>query len=319
MSAQDAPVVLFSNHPTHSHPMRVVIIGSAGRLGSALAESYSRDVDVIAFGRNELDLIHPDSIRRALEPLEYDRLILPGALTLVDYCETHEEEAFAANAEGPRLIAEISARKGAHVTYVSTDFVFDGSSPVPYDEEQPARPLSVYGASKKKGEDLVLGVSDRNLVVRVSWLYSGGKPAFPEWIINQAKEHETLALPGAKIGSTNRAGDVVDYLRPLLGLAGGSPANGIFHLANSGQCSWQEWGQFCIDEALARGLVLRGHKVEANRLEDIKAFVAPRPLNSVLDTGKFTALTGITPRPWQEAMKEHFSTSPLFRREESLV
>ena len=299
--------------------MRVVIIGSAGRLGSALAESYSRDVDVIAFGRNELDLTDPEAIRRALEPLEYDRLILPGALTLVDYCETHEEEAFAANANGPKLIAEISAGKGAHVTYVSTDFVFDGSSPVAYDEEQAAHPLSVYGASKKKGEDLVLGVSDRNLVVRVSWLYSGGKPAFPEWIIGQAKENEKLALPGAKIGSTTRAGDVVGYLRPLLGLDGEFPADGIFHIANSGQCSWQEWGQFCIDEALARGLVLKGHKVEANRLEDIKAFVAPRPLNSVLDTSKFTAFTGITPRPWQEAMKEHFSTSPLFRPEESLV
>ena len=299
--------------------MRVVIIGSAGRLGSALAESYSRDVEVIAFGRNELDLTDQDSIRSALGALEYDRLILPGALTLVDYCETHEEEAFAANAEGPKLIAEISAGKGAHVTYVSTDFVFDGSSPVPYDEEQPARPLSVYGASKKQGEDYVLGVSDRNLVVRVSWLYSGGKPAFPEWIIGQAKEHEKLALPGAKIGSTTRAGDVVGYLRPLLGLAGEAPASGIFHLANSGQCSWQEWGQFCIDEALARGLTLKGHHVDANRLEDIKAFTAPRPINSVLDTSKFTAHTGIIPRPWQEAMKDHFSTSSLFHREESLV
>jgi dTDP-4-dehydrorhamnose reductase len=102
-------------------------------------------------------------------------------------------------------------------------------------------------------------------------------------------------------------------------LDGGLPAAGIFHLANTGQCSWQEWGQFCVDEALARGLPLKAHHVDANRLEDIKAFTAPRPLNSVLDTGKFTAHTGITPRPWQEAMKEHFSTSPLFRQEESLV
>jgi len=299
--------------------MRVVIIGSAGRLGSALAESYSRDFDVIALGRHELDLACPDSIRRALSPLEYDRVIIPGALTLVDYCETHQAEAFAANAEGPGLIAEISREKGAHVTYVSTDFVFDGSSPVPYEESQPALPLSVYGHSKKKGEDLVLDASDLNLVVRVSWLYSGGKPAFPEWIIGQAKENEKLALPGAKIASPTRAGDVVGYLRPLLGLNGGTPASGIFHLADSGHCSWQEWGQFCVDEALARGLVLKGHKVEANRLEDIKAFTAPRPLNSVLDTRKFTAHTGITPRPWQEAMREHFSNSPLFRAEESLV
>lgn len=299
--------------------MRIVIIGSAGRLGSALAESYSRDAEVIAFGRSELDLTQPESIRKALDSLEYDRLILPGALTLVDYCETHQEEAFAANAEGPKLIAEISAGKGAHVTYVSTDFVFDGSLPVPYNEEQVARPLSVYGASKKQGEDYVLAVSDRNLVVRVSWLYSGGKPAFPEWIIGQAKTQEKLALPGAKIGSTSRAEDVVGYMKPLLGLNGDIPAEGIFHLANGGQCSWQQWGQFCIDQALERGMPLKAHEVGANRLEDIKAFTAPRPLNSVLDTTKFTAHTGITPRPWQEAMAEHFSNSPLFRPETSLV
>lgn len=262
---------------------------------------------MIGLTRKELDLADPESIRRALEPLEYDRLILPGALTAVDYCEDHEDEAFAINADGPKLIAEISAEKGAHVTYISTDFVFGGLSERAYTEEKVPKPLSVYGASKLEGEESVLGVSQDNLVARVSWLYGAGKAAFPEWIIQQAMKQTSLALPEEKIGSPTYTGDVVDYLASLLSLNGGTPSGGIFHLSNSGQCTWQQWGQFCIDQAAAAGLPLKTRVIAANGLEDITAFVAKRPINSVLSTEKFTRHTGVTPRSWQDAMREHFA------------
>ena len=288
-------------------PPRLVIIGAAGRLGGAMLESYSKCHRVIGLTRAELDLANPESIRRALEPLEYDRLILPGALTAVDYCEAHEDEAFAINADGPKLIAEISAQKGAHVTYISTDFVFGGLSERAYSEDRVPKPLSVYGASKLEGEENMLGVSQHNLVARVSWLYGSGKPAFPEWIIQQAMKQTALALPEEKIGSPTYTADVVDYLELLLGFDRGAPAGGIYHLSNSGQCTWQQWGQFCLDQAAAAGLPLKTRVITANCLEDITAFVAKRPINSVLRTEKFTRHTGIVPRSWQEAMREHFA------------
>lgn len=272
-----------------------------------MLKSYSQNHDVISLTRAELNLVDPESIRRALEPLEYDRLILPGALTAVDYCETHEDEAFAINADGPKLIAEICAEKGAHVSYISTDFVFDGLSTHAYSEAMVARPLSVYGASKLEGEEAVLGVSKDYLVARVSWLYGSGKPAFPEWIIQQAMKQSALALPEEKIGIPTYTEDVVDYLKALIALDGGMPGGGIFHLSNSGQCNWQEWGQFCIDQAAAAGVALKTRKILGNCLEDIVAFAAPRPINSVLSTEKFTRQTGIVPRSWQDAMKEHFA------------
>ena len=291
-----------------SGPLNLVIIGAAGRLGSALRDRFSSSHHVVGLTRADLDLANPESIRRALENLEYDRLILPGALTGVDYCESHEDEAFAVNADGPKLIAEISAEKGAHVTYISTDFVFGGFSSRAYTEESIPRPLSVYGASKLEGEENVLGVSKDNLVARVSWLYGAGKPAFPEWIVQQALTKSELALPAEKIGSPTSTDDVVEYLGLLLGLDhGNSPASGIYHLTNSGQCSWQEWGQFCLDQAAEAGLALKSGKIDGNWLDDIIAFVAPRPVNSVLDTSKFTQYTGVTPRPWKDALSEHFS------------
>ncbi|MES2439833.1 MAG: sugar nucleotide-binding protein [Verrucomicrobiota bacterium] len=286
---------------------KLVIVGAAGRLGAALLENYSASNPVTGLTRAELNLADPESIRRALEPMEYDRLILPGALTAVDYCESHEDEAFAVNADGPKLIAEISAEKGAHVTYISTDFVFGGLSEGAYTEERVPKPLSVYGASKLEGEEAVLGASPDNLVARVSWLYGAGKPAFPEWIIQQAMKQDTLALPEEKTGIPTYTGDVVDYLRLLVGLDdGGNPAGGIYHLSNSGYCTWQQWGQFCLDQAAAAGLPLKTRVISANCLEDIVAFVAKRPINSILSTDKFTRRTGVVPRSWQDAMREHF-------------
>lgn len=290
-----------------SQAPKLVIIGAAGRLGAALVENYSQSHRVIGLTRAELDLADPESIRRALEPLDYDRLVLPGALTAVDYCETHEDEAFAINADGPKLVAEISAEKGAHLTYISTDFVFGGLSERAYVEDRDPKPLSVYGASKREGEENVLGVSPDNLVARVSWLYGSGKAAFPEWIIQQAMKLSELALPEEKTGSPTYTEDVVDLLKSLIGLDGRAPASGIYHLSNSGQCTWQQWGQFCIDQAAAAGLSLKARVISANCLEDITAFVARRPINSVLCTEKFTRHTGIVPRSWQEAMCEHFS------------
>jgi hypothetical protein len=135
---------------------RVVVVGSGGRLGSSLVSYLRRDHEVTGFARADLDLGCPESIGKALEPLDYDLLFLTGALTAVDYCETHRDEAFAVNASGPGLIAGISAGKGAHVTYISTDLVFDGGADAPYRETDEARPINVYGASKLEGERRVL-------------------------------------------------------------------------------------------------------------------------------------------------------------------
>lgn len=300
-----------NRHLSKAHKPRIVVIGASGRLGSGLVRHYSISHEVIPLTRAQLDFNDPASIRPALEVLDFECLILPGALTAVDYCESHEDEAYAVNAEGPREVAKVCAEKGVRLVYVSTDFVFDGRKTGAYTEEDPAHAISVYGASKRKGEEYVLATSANNLVVRVSWLYGGWKPAFPEWIIKQAGNDGPLSLPAEKIGCPTSSDDVVRYLQPLLGLGGTEPASGVVHLCNSGSCTWQEWGQFCLDEAAAAGLPLKTRRISANRLEDIPAFVARRPINSVLDTTKFTEFTGIVPRSWQAAMKAHFSVSPL--------
>lgn len=294
-------------------PKRVAIVGSAGRLGALLADTLEAEGHgVIRLGRNQLDIGSVGSIERVLEPLDYDLLVITGALTAVDYCETHEKEAYAVNGMGPGKIAEISARKGAHVTYISTDFVYDGVKPGIYTEEDRPNPVSVYGASKLKGEELVLAASENNLVLRVAWLFGPGKAAFPEWIINKACSETELTLPGDKTGCPTFSGDLVNWMLALLFRPDGKSAAGVFNLCNSRPCTWQEWGQHCIDTALHAGLPVLAREIGGVPVDSVPAFVAKRPANSAMSTAKFTRATGVVPRDWQEAVADFLDHSELF-------
>jgi dTDP-4-dehydrorhamnose reductase len=126
---------------------RIVIVGAGGRLGAALARGYAKQFHAVGFNHGQLDLGNPPQLRATLGGLEFDALINAAAQTNVDRCETHQEEAFALNAEAPRVLAEICAGKRARFVHISTDYVFDGEKREPYREEDEARPVSVYGES----------------------------------------------------------------------------------------------------------------------------------------------------------------------------
>lgn len=295
------------------HSKKVVVVGSAGRLGVSLVEALRRDHTVIPLTRGDLDLASPESIEKALGPLDYDSLVIAGALTGVDYCESNEQEAFAVNATGPGRISEISAGKGAHVSYLSTDFVYDGTKRSAYTESDPANPISVYGASKLLGEANVLGSSPKNLVLRVSWLFGRGKSAFPEWIIQKCMAESGVTLPMDKWGCPTSCDDLVDALLQLAGGASGEEAAGVCNFCNPEPCSWRDWGQFCIDTAKRAGLPIRCEFIRGIPMAEVAAFVAKRPSNSALCIQRFMKLTGKEPPSWQEAVGKHLHQSDLFK------
>lgn len=282
---------------------RVTIIGTNGRLGAALAREYARDFEVTAFDRTQLDLGRLDQIQPALFRTEFDLLINCGALTNVDYCESHREEAFLINAEGPRRLAEICEEKSAKLVHISTDYVFDGKQNTPYIEEDPPAPLSVYAESKLAGEKEVLAVSSNHLVVRLSWVFGPDKPSFIDQIIQRAREKETLTAVADKFSSPTYTIDAANWLR----LAWDNNAQGILHLCNSGACSWHEWAQYAIDVCHNFGIPLKAQSVGKSSLADMSNFVARRPVNTVLSTAKFAALCSVQPRHWREAIAEYIS------------
>jgi dTDP-4-dehydrorhamnose reductase len=291
----------------------VVVVGSGGRLGSVLAGQISKHRRVIALGRGDLDLSDGGSIRRVLGAIDYGWLFLTAALTDVDYCETHPREAYVINAEAAGAIAEISAEKCAHVTYLSTDMVFDGSNAVPYRETDPPLPISVYGHTKHDGERRVLAASGGNLVARVSWLFGPSRPGFPEWIVRQAASCEYPALPEDKFARPTYTVDLAEWLEALVFGNDEGPASGVVHLCNDGTCSWKEWGEACVEFARMLGMKNLAQKITGISLADVEAFIASRPLNSAMCTGKFSKLTGIRPRPWSEALRHFVIQGEAFR------
>ena len=293
--------------------MKIVIIGSGGRLGAALAREWATEGDEIAgFNHATLDLSDSAALRAALDPLAFDALVNCAALTHVDYCESHADEAHRINAGAVADLGEICAAKDARMIHLSTDYVFDGEKRTPYTEEDPARPLGIYAASKLAGENALLEKYPQHLSARVSWVFGPDRPSFIDQILKRATETDALAAVADKIAVPTYTLDIAEWLRPFLK---DIREGGLLHLCNGGECTWQEYGQFALDVAAEAGVALQGRKVAAQKMADIKAFIAERPVYTVMSTEKLTRLTGITPRSWQDAAEDYVKTRwlPAYR------
>jgi dTDP-4-dehydrorhamnose reductase len=195
--------------------VKIAILGSGGRLGAALARAYAEGNEIFGFSHASLDIGSPEEVEGSLGSLSFDVLINCAALTNVDYCETNEDEAMRINADAARHVAEICARRGARCIHISTDYVFSGDKHSPYAEEDEARPISVYGESKRRGEVEVLGVSPENLVVRVSWVFGPDRPSFVDGILKNASKTSRLEAIGDKFSAPSYTLDLAEWLRPF--------------------------------------------------------------------------------------------------------
>jgi dTDP-4-dehydrorhamnose reductase len=282
--------------------MKILIIGSGGRLGAALTREYRDKFDVVGFNHAQLDLANFEQVREKVTALDFDVLINCAAFTNVDLCETQREQAFQINAEAPRVLAEICRDKKAKLIHFSTDYVFDGEKREPYTEDDVAKPISVYGESKREGEKLVLQTQDRHLIVRVSWVFGPDRPSFIDGVIKRARENEHVEAIADKFSTPTNTLDIVEMLPRFFDLhVDGS----ILHFANAGECSWQEYAQFSLDCCRSLGIPLKAKTVGALKLSDMKNWIARRPVFSVLSTMKYIAMTGTSPRTWRGAVADY--------------
>lgn len=281
----------------------ILILGAGGRLGSALAREWrAPDQTVLAMDRAALSLDNPTEVQRHLTGLEFEVLVNCAALTNVDYCESHRDEAFRINAESVGAMADVCAKKDARLIHISTDYVFDGNATTPYSEEDTPHPISVYGESKLAGEVAVLAASQRNWVVRVSWVFGPDRISFVDQVIGRAIKEDHVDAVADKWATPTYTLDVCRDLWHFLRTVGGG---GVVHMSNEGVCSWQEYGQYALDCAAEAGCSLKARSVGGLKMSELKAFVAKRPPYSAMDTEKFTSLTGVRPRGWREAVRQH--------------
>lgn len=275
------------------------MVGKNGRLGAALCRALAGTYEVLAYGRAELDLTKP--VGEQLRDASFDLLINAAAATNVDWCEGHQVAADRINGHAVAELGAISAERGVRCIHVSTDYVFDGMACRPYTEEDPAIPISAYGKSKLLGEELLLQTDPAHLVIRVSWVFGPDKPSFIDWALEQALTRETLSAIDDKISSPTYTLDFVGWVRPLLF---DLPLGGLLHLCNPGGCTWREYAQCAIDMAHENGIRFKTHAVQPIKLESMSAFIARRPIYTVLATEKFSKAAGLTTRPWRDAVRD---------------
>ena len=283
-------------------PVKIAILGAGGRLGAALARTWSSSDEIMAFARADIDLGKPGEIDRVLAPLTFDVLVNCAALTNVDYCETHEQEAMRINAAAVSEIGALCARKHIRCLHISTDYVFDGETRRPYTESDPARAISVYGESKLRGEQALLDTSTAHLAVRVSWVFGPDRPSFIDGILKRALESDTAEAIGDKWSAPSFTLDLAAMLRPFLC---DIPSAGLLHASNTGSCTWRDYGQYALQCAGRAGIPVKTTEVESLPMAGMKAFIARRPIYTVLSTEKLALLTGATPRPWQQAVEDY--------------
>ena len=289
-------------------PLRILILGANGRLGHALHRLYSAGPHhVTAWSRSQLNLTDLDCIPSALASTEFDVLINAAGLTNVDLCEERQEEAQLSNGTAPGLLAAFCAAHDRRMIHISSDYVFPGSPPTLLRETDPTSPCNHYGHSKLAGEKAVLSNHPAALVVRVSWLFGPDKPSFPDMILRTALEQDHVSAVNDKWSSPSYSEDLADWLLALI--EHHPEASGLLHLCNEGAPSWQEYGQATLDIALHMRLPVKTRTVTGHTMSGFTPFIAARPPHTALDTTKFQILTGIRPRPWQDALEAYLQSA----------
>ena len=233
-------------------------------------------------------------------------LVNCAALTNVDHCEIHPAEAYQVNAEAVEVFGRICKSKGARCVHISTDYVFDGANKAPYTENDEAKPISHYGASKLAGERSLQRALEDSLSVRVSWVFGPDRPSFIDQILNRALSEDTAQAIADKWAVPTYTLDIATLLYPFLRE---KRETGVLHLCNGGGCTWQEYGQHALECAVACGIPLKTDQVQPLQMADLKAFVAKRPPYTIMSTEKLTSLGGVTPRPWQQAVESYVRES----------
>ncbi|WP_419254481.1 dTDP-4-dehydrorhamnose reductase [Caulobacter sp. ErkDOM-YI] len=288
-------------------PIHILITGGAGQVGLELARApWPAGAILHMPSRADLDLGDIASVKSAFAQIPFSAVINSGAYTAVDRAETEVSAAFAANAMGPAVLAEVTGQAGIPLIQVSTDYVFDGSADRAYVEADPVGPLGVYGASKLAGELAVISGNPRSVVLRTAWVLSVHRANFLKTMLRLAEDRPQLRVVGDQHGCPTSARDIAKALKTitLKMIADPGAPTGIYNFVNAGETTWAGLAKEIFTLNAKHGAPVA--EVEAISTSDYPT-PARRPANSRLSTAKLTRDYQITPRSWHDAVAEIIS------------
>lgn len=279
--------------------MRIAVTGKSGQVTSALQALKAPDIEVIAIGRPELDLLAHFMVGETIAKFKPDVVVSSAAYTAVDKAESDEAAAFAINRDGAGAIAAAAAELSVPVIHLSTDYVFDGDKPELYVESDPVGPVSVYGRSKLEGEYAVAAANENHVILRTAWVYSTFGHNFVKTMLRLAETRDELSVVSDQLGCPTSANDIavaIVKIAARLSKDSSPDLRGVFHLAGSGETNWAEFARnilSILEEKTGRRVTVR----------DIATAdyptAAKRPANSRLCCDKLKRLYGVSMPEWQ--------------------
>ena len=274
--------------------MKILITGSNGMLGHDLIDVLKDDNELILTTSKTLDITDRDAVIKCIGEYNPDVVINSAAYTDVDGCESNQETAYSVNGEGVRNLALACRDVDCPLVHISTDYVFNGENDRPWVEDDEIGPKSVYGKSKRQGEEAILEILDKYFILRTAWLYGINGRNFPKTMLDLSKDHSEITVVYDEVGSPTYTPDLANAIAELIE----TDYYGIYHLTNSGSCSWCEFARYIFEVA---GVDVNVVPVTASEF----ARPAPRPHYSVLENRNWIE-HGFKPlRSYKEAIKEY--------------
>jgi dTDP-4-dehydrorhamnose reductase len=275
--------------------VRLLITGGLGLLGKEIDAVFHGRAEVRTTDREDWDVTDPAACRREVDGFRPDVVIHCAAWTAVDRAESEAAAARLLNVEGTRNVARACRERGALVVTFGTDYIFDGASRRPYREEDPANPLSVYGKTKWAAEQALREEGGDHLLVRAQWLFGPAGRNFIGTILEKARRGDALRVASDQVGCPTFSRDLAGAVRDLLGAG----ARGTVHFSSEGETSWFGLARHVLERSgLPAALLSPASTREL-------PYPAPRPAYGVLSKEKFRAITGSSPRRWEEAVGEY--------------
>jgi len=282
--------------------MRVLIVGADGMLAREIIRQWEERHELISLPFAELDISRLDDVRRAVEQAGPDLVINGAAYNFVDDAETHLEDAYRANALGPRNLAVACEEAGATLVHFSTDFVFDGKARRPYVEYDSIGPLGVYARSKAAGEAAVRDHIERFYLVRLAWLVGNGGNNFVATMLRLGRERGVVKVVNDQVGTPTFCTDVAHALEPLVL----SKQFGLYHMTGRGECSWHDFAVEIFRLAGRRCAEFAAVRVEPTTTAALGR-PAPRPAYSALRNLMLELSLGDPMPPWQESLEAYLA------------
>jgi dTDP-4-dehydrorhamnose reductase len=283
--------------------MKLLVLGAGGQVGHELCRlAWPASYTLAAFDHADLDISDRDRVAAAMARERPGVVVNAAAYTAVDRAESEPASAWAGNCEGPASLAAACREAAIPLVHISTDYVFDGTKPGAYREDDPVAPLGVYGQSKEAGERAVRAALSEHVILRAAWVYSAHGNNFVKTMLRLAADRSVLRVVADQTGSPTSAADIAAAIaRVVERIAAGDTQWGTYHFVGGGAVTWHGFAEAIFDLASPR----RGPppRVEAITTADYPT-PAKRPANSVLDCTKIGGAFDIVPRPWRTALDE---------------